>query len=96
MGRRQPAPALHQSSHERVRDAEWRVGDDVEVAAGQTKVGGVCLHNGHARPEPRPQLRGTTGMKLDGDDPRSRLHQRFGERSPPGADVDDEVAGTHA
>jgi hypothetical protein len=93
MGRGEPASALHESPDQRVRDAERGVRNHVEVATGQAKVGRVCLDDGDARPEARPQLGGTTRMELDGDDAGSRLHQRVGEGSPTGAHVEHEVAG---
>ena len=75
------AATLHEPRDERVRDAERRVRDDVEVATGETQVGRVCLHHHHVGAEFCSELRSSPRAELDGDDARAKLDERPRERA---------------
>ena len=87
------AAALHQPGEERVRDAEWRVGDDVEVAARQTEVGGVGFDDDDGVAELSAEERRPPRVELDCDDPRAGLDEWPRERAEAGSHVENEVSG---
>jgi hypothetical protein len=86
------AAALHEPRDQCVRDAEGRVRDDVKVAARQSEIGRVGLHDHDAVTELRAQHRGSARMELDCDDACTELDEGTGERARARADVDDEIA----
>jgi hypothetical protein len=75
------AAALHEPRDQRVRDAERRVRDDVEVATRETEVCRVGLHHHHVGAEFCSELRGSPRVEFDGDDARAELDERPRERA---------------
>jgi hypothetical protein len=75
------AATLHKPVDERVRDAERRVRDDVEVTAREAQVGSVRLHHDDVAAELGAQLGGSPRVELHGDDARADLDERPRERA---------------
>ena len=92
----QPAAVVHEPSQQVVGRSVGRAGHHVERAAGESEVAGVGPHQRQFGAEAFPELRGSTGVDLDGDDARAGREQGRGERAGAGADVEDEVARSDA
>ena len=92
--RHQSAPRLQETTQQRRRDVERRVGDDVERPSRQPEIGGVGLHHDDPITEPFAEILRAARMGLDRDDARTHIEERAGDRAGAGADVED--GGTRA
>lgn len=92
MGAAQSAPWVEEPTHDRRGDRVRRVGHDVERPSWQPEVGSIGTDDPDRFAEPRLELARPTVVQLDGDDAGARVDQRLGDRSPAGADVEDEGA----
>ena len=89
MGGQQAAPRLEEPTEECAGDPERRVGHHVVRPAGQAKIAGVGLDDDDGVAEPLAEEPRPPGVRLDGDHPSAGGHQRSGERTGAGTDVDD-------
>jgi len=79
------------------RDAEGRIGDDVEWPFRKAKVGDVGLDDGHAiTRESLPEFFGPFRMEFESNDLRATLNQGSSNRSGSGPDIENEVTAPDA
>lgn len=88
----EPTAGLQQAPEQCGGDGERWVGDDVERAAGQAQVRGVCFHHDDGWSELGAQVLGPGMVGLHSDDPGAGADQRPGDGAEAGPDVEDEGA----
>jgi hypothetical protein len=82
---------LEQTSEQRARDHERRVGDHVERLAGEPQIAGVGLDDGDAGESPT-KLGGAVAVPFHGDDRGAGANERKRDRAATSADVEHDVA----
>jgi hypothetical protein len=93
VGAQQPATGLQQALENHGGEGEGRVRDDAVRPRGQPQVRRIGLYDDDGAPEERPQVGGSAGVHLDGDDTGTCLEQSRREGTAAGPDVEDQVAG---
>jgi hypothetical protein len=93
VGADEPAPRGEQPPQEGSRDSKRWIGDNPESLAGEPEVARVRLDDNHAiGGETFSQEVDAPIVELHGNDARSRLDERAGERSIAGTYVEHEFA----